>query len=76
MSDLNSDIWTPEEVAEYCRVGVATVRKWAASGVLPAFRVPGSHLLRFHRSDVQRALIAAGNPPTRAPHPAAACESP
>lgn len=34
-------LWTTEEVAEFMRVGPATVRQWISSGSLAAVQTPG-----------------------------------
>lgn len=43
---------TPEEVAEYLRVNVQTVRSWIRSGRLQARRVAGLRALRIRFADV------------------------
>jgi len=47
---------TPEEVAEYLRVHVHTVRGWIRTGRLPARRVAGLRALRIRFADVQALL--------------------
>ncbi len=53
---------TPEEVAEYLRVHVQTVRAWIRAGTLPARRVAGLRALRIRFADVSALLqpLAAG----------------
>ena len=50
------EILTPEEVAEYLKVHVETVRGWIRSGLLPASRVAGLRALRIRKSDAQALL--------------------
>ncbi len=52
-----NDLLTPEEVAEYLKVHVETVRLWIRSGRLPAFRLGGLRALRIRRNDVDRLLL-------------------
>jgi excisionase family DNA binding protein len=47
---------TPEEVAEYLKVHVQTVRAWIRTGTLPARRVAGLRALRVRLSDVEKLL--------------------
>jgi excisionase family DNA binding protein len=49
-------LMTPEEVAEYLRVHVQTVRGWIRSGTLPARRVAGLRALRVRFGDVEKLL--------------------
>ncbi len=39
------------DVAAICRVGTATVGRWARAGRIASFRTPGGHR-RYHREDV------------------------
>ncbi len=50
------ELLSPEEVAEYLRVHVQTVRAWIRSGKLPASRLAGQRALRVRRSDLGRVL--------------------
>lgn len=43
-SYFGRDLWTIDEVADYCRVPVETIRTWRASGRLTALK-PGKRLL-------------------------------
>ena len=45
--------YTVQELADLCRVSVATVRRWIASGQLQAIRLPGG-VYRITRSEVDR----------------------
>lgn len=38
---MTAKLWTTEEVAEFMRVGPATVRQWISSGALAAVQTPG-----------------------------------
>jgi excisionase family DNA binding protein len=49
-------LMTPEEVAEYLRVHVQTVRAWIRSGMLPARRVAGLRSLRVRFADAAKLL--------------------
>ena len=48
-----SDDFTTEELANLCRVHVATVRRWIAHGRLGAIRLPGG-LYRIPATEVKR----------------------
>lgn len=45
--------YTPEEVAELCRVHVSTVRRWIAQGQVEAIRLPGG-TYRIRAEEVSR----------------------
>jgi excisionase family DNA binding protein len=47
---------TPEEVAEYLKVHVQTVRAWIRAGTLPARRIAGLRALRVRAADVTALL--------------------
>jgi excisionase family DNA binding protein len=47
---------TPEDVAEYLKVHVQTVRAWIRSGRLPARRIAGLRALRIRYADVMALL--------------------
>jgi excisionase family DNA binding protein len=49
-------LMTPEEVADYLRVHVQTVRGWIRSGTLPARRVAGLRALRVRFCDAEKLL--------------------
>ena len=49
-------LMTPEEVADYLKVHVRTVRAWIHSGRLPARRVAGLRALRIRAEDVATLL--------------------
>lgn len=49
-------LMTPEEVAEYLRVNVQTVRAWIRSGRLPARRLAGLRALRVRAADATALL--------------------
>ena len=49
----NSKHWTPEEIAEFLRVHVVTVRRWIAAGQLGAIRLPGGGY-RIPQSELDR----------------------
>ncbi len=53
---------TPEEVAEYLKVHVQTVRAWIRAGTLPARRVAGLRTLRIRSSDVEKLLKPLDDP--------------
>ncbi len=46
------EIMTCEEVAEYLRVHVSSVRRWSRSGKLTAYRVGGRGDWRYREQDV------------------------
>lgn len=51
------ELLTPEDVADYLKVHVETVRLWIRSGRLPAYRLGGLRALRIRRSDVDALLL-------------------
>jgi len=53
-------LMSPEEVAEYLRVNVQTVRSWIRSGKLAARRVAGLRALRVRFADVVELLKPIG----------------
>jgi excisionase family DNA binding protein len=55
-------LMTPEEVAEYLRVHVQTVRAWIRAGTLPARRVAGLRALRVRFADVSHLLQPVDGP--------------
>jgi excisionase family DNA binding protein len=54
-------LMTPEEVADYLKVHVQTVRAWIRSGRLPARRVAGLRALRVRAADVENLLEPLGD---------------
>lgn len=52
---LGAALLTMPEVAEACRVHVATVRNWARDGRINAIRLPGG-TLRVTRAELERIL--------------------
>jgi len=60
----------PVAAARVLGVHPNTVRNWAAIGVLPSSRLPGSGYLRFRRDDVE-ALARAWQAPLETTKPAA-----
>jgi len=59
MSDSNSRLLTPAEVARLFRVDPKTVTRWAQAGKLTSIRTPGGHR-RFWETDVQQLLAPSG----------------
>ncbi len=51
---------TCDEVAEYLRVHVSSVRRWSRSGKLTAFKVGGRGDWRYRKQDVLAFLYDAG----------------
>ena len=52
-------VWVDiEEAAAYAGMGVRTLRAKIASGSLPAYRVPDSHMLRIDLRDVDAWLTS------------------
>ncbi|OAI41488.1 hypothetical protein AYO38_03625 [bacterium SCGC AG-212-C10] len=61
--EIVADRWmTPEEVAEYLRVHVQTVRAWIRAGKLPARRIYGMRSLRVREADAARMLRPIDEP--------------
>ena len=58
MSEKQSDLMTPAEVARAFQVDPKTVTRWADSRKLTSCRTPGGHR-RFWRSEVE-ALLNGG----------------
>jgi excisionase family DNA binding protein len=52
----NVDLMTGGEVADFLRVHIASVRRWARSGQLRGYRLGGRGDWRFHRKDVMSFL--------------------
>lgn len=50
-----SELLTPQELADRCRVPLATVYRWNYTGTGPAFMKLGRHV-RYSRSEVDRWL--------------------
>lgn len=44
----------PKEIAVLLNCGVSTVYRLAATGVLPAVKVPGTNLVRFRREVIEQ----------------------
>ena len=67
-ASTDSDLLTPEDVAEYLKVHVETVRLWIRSGRLTAYRLGGLRALRIRRADVDALLLpiesSGAQPPT------------
>lgn len=55
-------LMTPEEVADYLRVSVQTVRAWIRSGRLPARRLAGLRALRVRTADANALLEPLDEP--------------
>ena len=56
---ITKEIMTCEEVAEYLRVHVSSVRRWSRSGKLTAFKVGGRGDWRYREQDVLAFLYDA-----------------
>lgn len=54
------EIMTCEEVAEYLRVHVSSVRRWSRSGKLTAYKVGGRGDWRYRQQDVLAFLYDTG----------------
>ncbi|MDD9950084.1 MAG: helix-turn-helix domain-containing protein [Zetaproteobacteria bacterium] len=39
MDGMDQPLWTVAEVAKYLKLAERTIRKWAAEGVIPAYRI-------------------------------------
>ncbi len=52
----DADLMTGGEVADFLRVHIASVRRWARSGQLHGYRLGGRGDWRFHRKDVMAFL--------------------
>jgi excisionase family DNA binding protein len=50
------DWLTTKEAAEYLRVHVNTVRRWAREGAIPAVKLGNRGGFRFRREDLERFL--------------------
>ena len=47
---------TSEEAAEFLKVNVETMRRWARTGVIPAAKLGNRGGFRFRREDLERFL--------------------
>lgn len=56
---ITKEIMTCDEVAEYLRVHVSSVRRWSRSGKLIAFKVGGRGDWRYREQDVLAFLYDA-----------------
>lgn len=56
------DIFTTSDVARLLGVSVGTVVRWADSGRLPHWKVPGSRHRRFRRDEVEAFARSNGVP--------------
>jgi excisionase family DNA binding protein len=55
------NLYTAQDVADFCEVDLKTVHHWVTRGKVPHFRTDGGHL-RFRRNDVVRFLRAHAYP--------------
>ncbi|SDU77910.1 BldC family transcriptional regulator [Arcanobacterium phocae] len=51
MTEFDTELMTPAEVAALFRVDPKTVARWSDSGKIPSIRTLGGHR-RFRRSDI------------------------
>ena len=56
--DMNSDIFTIKEVAEYLKLTRKTAYRLAAEGKIPGFKVGGSW--RFRRDEIEKMTKGKG----------------
>jgi excisionase family DNA binding protein len=59
--EITKEIMTCDEVAEYLRVHVSSVRRWSRSGKLRAFKVGGRGDWRYREQDVLAFLYDANS---------------
>lgn len=59
MATTPDELWTPQDVADYCKVPLMTVYKWNSLGEIPYFRL-GKHA-RYKKSDVLRWVESKSN---------------
>ncbi len=56
--DQNANRWlTMENVCDVAQLSETTVKKYVAQGKLKAYRVGGSHHLRFRQADVDAIMV-------------------
>ena len=55
------NVYTAQDLADFCEVDLKTVHHWTERGKVPHFRTEGRHL-RFRRNEVVRFLRAHGYP--------------
>lgn len=54
-----AEVWlTMEDVCGLAQLSETTVKKYVANGTLKAYRVGGSHHLRFRQADVDAIMVA------------------
>jgi excisionase family DNA binding protein len=62
------DWLTTEEAAEYLRIHVNTVRRWAREGAIPAAKLGNRGGFRLRREDLDRFLEARRSSGAARPH--------
>lgn len=58
-ADMNNDIMTIREVAEYLRLNEKTTYRYASEGKIPGFKVGGAW--RFRRDEIEKFTKAQGS---------------
>ena len=57
-----SKVWlTPEQAAEFLGIARPTIYKWIGAGTIPFHRIPGSSLIRFRVSDLNKWIENGGD---------------
>lgn len=69
MSDHDSPWKTRTESAEYARVSVGTIDRWAREGDLTRHYPRGTRSVRFHRDELDRLMVPARTTTEKAPEP-------
>jgi len=55
MAEIDSELWTVEQVADYLQLHPETVRRWIRAGKLPAVKLGSNRAgLRIHEADVAK----------------------
>tara|TARA_R110002020_G_scaffold50858_16_gene144152 strand:+ start:2667 stop:2855 length:189 start_codon:yes stop_codon:yes gene_type:complete len=58
-SNFTPPYMTVTQVAEYLQMSPASVWRFRSEGKLKAYRIPGTRLIRFRRSEIEKVMEKA-----------------